>query len=65
MDVKSGAKRLVNESFVDYKNRIKNESKEIKIYLKGKLKWDSKSWDTYSAEKIARAVMLKHLKGGK
>jgi len=40
-DIK-GAKRLMNESFEDYKKRMKREQKLLKNHLRGSIRWNSR-----------------------
>ena len=41
------AKRGHNESFKDYKERMKKNNNSVKMHLKGELFWDSRNQGTY------------------
>lgn len=43
----ANAKRNTNESFSDYRLRLKNEQEEAKIRAKGKVVWNSQKKGTY------------------
>jgi len=40
-------KRKPEESFEEYKKRRSNDSELTKIYLRGRLFWNSHDWGTY------------------
>lgn len=61
----NGNERLVNESFLDYKKRRGVTSKYLKLYVKGKMVWNSEKLGSYTKEKIALAVINNFMKGGK
>jgi len=44
-------KRRDGESYEDYRTRRKGEQKALKVYLKGRLYWDSSKRGTYKIVK--------------
>ena len=63
----NGNKRLINESFADYKIRRKYNNEYLKVYRKGQLIWDSQKLGSLIKEKILSQFLVKQFlkKGGK